>query len=86
MARLKQFERKHWLVAGRGRQMRRRNLLCAKRNLRGVLCAAKERYNWLSLIMNAEIRLWLFGQHRVASLGRVELVVKNGFQRDGRTF
>ena len=57
--------------------MRRRNLLCAKRNLRGVLCAAKERYNWLSLIMNAEIRLWLFGQHRVASLGRVELVAKN---------
>ena len=59
--------------------MRRRNLLCAKRNLRGVLCAAKERYNWLSLIMNAEIRLWLFGQHRVASLGRVELLQRTVF-------
>ena len=42
----------------------RRNWLCAKRNLRRVLCSAKERYNWLSLIMNAKIRLWVLGSTR----------------------
>ena len=49
-------------VSSSGAGGRQRNLLCAKRNLRGVLCAAaKERYNWLSLIMNAEIPLWVLG-------------------------
>ena len=48
-------------VSSSGKGGRQRNLLCAKRNLRRVLCAGKERYNWLSLIMNAEIPLWVLG-------------------------
>ena len=48
-------------VLSSGKGGRQRNLLCAKRNLRRVLCAGKERYNWLSLIMNAEIPLWVLG-------------------------
>ena len=48
-------------VSSSGAGGRQRNLLCAKRNLRRVLCAGKERYNWLSLIMNAEIPLWVLG-------------------------
>ena len=48
-------------VLSSGAGGRQRNLLCAKRNLRRVLCAGKERYNWLSLIMNAEIPLWVLG-------------------------
>ena len=77
-------------VSSSGKGGRQRNLLCAKRNLRRVLCAGKERYNWLSLIMNAEIPLWVLGNAgsppfkrlsvlQIMFLVVVELAVQGGF-------
>ena len=43
--------------------------LCAGHNLRRVLCSPKERYNWLSLIMNAELWLWVLGNGRLRGGG-----------------